>query len=407
MIYPAFVENEKFFSLDSSQSELDRTIRLAESLKKIHFLTNKHYHDFDTLILEYLNTGIEIFGMKIGIVSNIVKDDYIICNAISPDNSIHKNDIFALQDTYCREVFHSSKVLGFPHVGGLEEMKDHPVYQNMKLEAYISAPIFVSGELFGTLNFTSTTPRDNGFSEHERDLISLMADSIGAFLVLSQKEKDLSSANDRLKRLSGFVSHDLRGPLLTIRSFAELLKNGVDPAKLSKIADMILLSANKGAEMVETILESAAMGTGKIEMKMETVDFSELFLKRIDAYQSTSLNKEFSFQIDCDQELFVSIDPQRMEQVLNNLISNTVKYTPAKGKIIFVAKRSSDDGVTVTITNDLQESTKSANKKFDSTMSVGFGLEIVRDILLLHNSKLSIDFETGVYIVNFHLPKQR
>jgi GAF domain-containing protein len=182
--YPDFVDNETFFAMDDSHTGLELALRLSENLKKIHYLTIASYQNFDELILKYLNTGIEIFNMKIGIVSKIKDDRYLICNAMTPDGSLKKGDIFPLEGTYCWEVCISGEILGFPHVGIMDEMKDHPVYQNMKLESYLSAPIYLNDALYGTLNFTSTEPREFGFSEHEKDLIGLMANSIGSFLAL-------------------------------------------------------------------------------------------------------------------------------------------------------------------------------------------------------------------------------
>lgn len=175
MKYPEFVENEKFNSLHDNLSEVELLRKFSENLKVIHTLTTSHYTDFNQLIKEYLEAGVKIFGMDIGIVSNIQGQDYFVCDAVTPDNSLGEGDKFELEGTYCREVVKSLKVIGLPHVGSLEEMKSHPVYQNMKLESYISAPIFKEGKIFGTLNFSSTKIRDFGFSEQERDLISMMA----------------------------------------------------------------------------------------------------------------------------------------------------------------------------------------------------------------------------------------
>ena len=225
MNYPNFIENKVYFSNKNSSNNIEEVLVLSENLKKLHSLTTKSYTDFDELINDYLTEGKKIFSMEIGIVSNIIENDYIVCNAVSPDNSLKAGDIFPLEGTYCREVYKSQLALGFPHVGSMEKMKDHPVYENMKLEAYISAPIFVEKQMFGTLNFTSTKVREGGFSEHEKDLISMMANSIGRFLSMKDNEAKLISANNRLRKLVGFVSHDLRNPLGNIQSFISLLED--------------------------------------------------------------------------------------------------------------------------------------------------------------------------------------
>jgi signal transduction histidine kinase len=101
-------------------------------------------------------------------------------------------------------------------------MNCHPAYQNLKLEAYLSAPIFVERYLYGTLNFTSTESRANGFSRHKHDLIALMANSIGNYIMLRQKEEELVDLNKRIKRFVGYLAHDLRNPIGSIIGLAQM-----------------------------------------------------------------------------------------------------------------------------------------------------------------------------------------
>ncbi len=392
MNYPQFVDNQTYYSMDTSRTELQQLVGLSNNLKKIHLLTTSNFRDFDQLIQEYLKTGLEIFNMKIGIVSRIDENDYIICNAISPEDAIKKDDVFPLEDTYCREVFHSKAVLGFPHVGGMNEMKDHPVYQNMKLESYISAPIYSNGVLFGTLNFTSTIPRKYGFSEHERDLISLMANSIGSFLELNQKESELIAANDRLKRLVGYVAHDLRNPLSSIHGLASFVNRGDEQQRL-QISKYIQNSAENALEMVHTILETAAMGTGKIELKKTNADFSELISSVKGQFSDSIDEKNIRFELNCVQGLIVEIDPSRMEQVLTNLYSNAIKFTPDGGVISTTVSRSDLGMIDFMISNEMEEA-RTEKQIRDHEKSVGFGQDIVREILKLHDSELKI-LETG------------
>ncbi|MCW8988624.1 MAG: GAF domain-containing protein, partial [Gammaproteobacteria bacterium] len=204
MKYPEFIKSKIFYSLDKSKSETEQLAGLSENLKTLHQLSSRHFDSFEDLIASYLKAGIDIFQMETGIVSEIINDkDYIIKDVISPLDVLEAGSKFELEGTYCREVHKTKKVIGLPHVGEIEEMKGHPVYQNLKLEAYISAPIFVHDVLFGTLNFTSLAPRENGFSEHEHDLISLMANAIGNFILLQNKENSLLQLNERLKKLVG------------------------------------------------------------------------------------------------------------------------------------------------------------------------------------------------------------
>jgi GAF domain-containing protein len=399
MEYPSFEKTDTLNNLSDQHSKLDQILELSKNLKKLHLLTTSNYDDFDHLIREYLKIGTEIFNMKIGIVSKIEGDNYTLCNAISPDNSLNKGDVFELASTYCYEVFKTQQVLGFPNVGEMKEFKDHPVYINMKLESYISAPIFVKEKLFGTLNFSSTQAKDHNFSENDKDFISIMANSIGNFLELKQKEDDLKESNHRMKELIGYVAHDLRTPLGNIQSMVQLLAtDDVSPNEKTTFLEMIETTAQEALELVKTILEKAALGTGKIQLNLEINNLQEIILS--DASHSKKLanteNKELVFELD--NPIMVHIDSNRMNQVISNLISNAMKYSASNSEIKVQAK----------LKNGLVEfsvfNIKGSEEELTSQLSTGFGLEIVRDILKLHGTKLTLAETNKDYKVSFTLP---
>lgn len=400
MSYPEFVENTKYFLIDSSKTEAQQLMGLANNLKKIHQVTTKNFDDFDQLIHEYLLIGLEIFELKVGIVSKIHADEYVICDTISEDGAIKKGDVFSVEGTYCREVVKSNSVIGFPHVGNMPDMRDHPVYVNMNLESYISAPISVHGHLFGTFNFSSTEPRKHGFSEHERDLISMMAKSIGSFLELKQKEDQLKASNERMKNLVGYVAHDLRGNLGTISALSSYLDIN-EWEKAETIIDHISSYSEKGLEMVHTILETAAMGTGKIQARMTETDFSEQILKTCKHYQELSLKKSLKWSITCPQNFILELDRNRMDQVLENLLSNAVKFSPQNG-LISVLAREAGDRFEVVIKNSMDKP-EFGTPEFNINESVGFGQQIAREILQMHKSELVTNEDDGDYVVKFSL----
>ena len=386
---PAFVDNATYFSLDSGLTELEQATSLAENLKKIHVLTTTHFSEFDVLIHEYLQTGLDIFQMEIGIVSRIEGDAYHICDAISPGNTLSAGDIFPLKDTYCHEVCKSDEVIGFPHVGALEKMKSHPVYQNMRLESYISAPIYKENRLFGTLNFTSTQIRKNGFSEHERDLISLMANAIGSFLELKDKENDLIKSNTRLKELVGYVAHDIRGPMGNVVAFAGMLEF-LDDEEKDRMIREIAKSSDKALSMIYNILELAAMGTGKIQLNREAVDLAIEVQSAIEQMTLFARSNQVDF-ISHLESVTCEIDAERMSQVLTNLLTNAIKYTPSSQAVTVKVEALESGEARVSIENALDPSQSHEDvKAFSISDSVGFGLEIVREVLSLHDSSLRI-----------------
>ena len=400
MNYPQFVENNTYIAQDASRSEVDQLKAMLSNLTRVHLLSAANFDSFDNLIHEYLLAGIEVFGLETGIVSEITGDSYRICDVISPLDILEKNQVFELKDTYCSEVVRSGMILGFPEVGKLEYMSCHPVYQNLKLEAYLSAPILVEGQLFGTLNFTSTQVRLRGFSCHENDLIVLLANSIASFIVLRRKEEELVSLNQRIKRFVGFVAHDLRNPIGSILSLCQFgLRPSTSPERLFALMEKIQNSATTALEFVGAILENAALASGKLPVEIKPYNLQVLLTEAKESVLQFNEQAETKIKITADHEIMVGIDALRIKQCLMNLFINGLKYSPADGAILVVT-RLQNQKVFIDISNDIGRAQKIRPETYGS---VGFGLDIAREILTAHASNLVIDQSDSRYVASFSL----
>lgn len=154
----------------------------VSDLSSLHKAITKNYHNEIELFEEYLTIGNQIFNLETGIVSHIADDTYTILSFKSPLEALEIDMQLPLQDTYCREVYEANTTVSFPRIGTNKKMCTHPVYINMKLEAYLSAPIFVNGKLHGTINFTDRKHREGPFSDFEFKQIEIMAKTVGRFL---------------------------------------------------------------------------------------------------------------------------------------------------------------------------------------------------------------------------------
>ncbi|WP_394201636.1 GAF domain-containing sensor histidine kinase [Marinagarivorans algicola] len=407
MKYPAFIDDTTYLSMDASASETEQLRAMLNNLTRVHLLTASKFESFDDLIHEYITSGIEVFGLETGIVSEITGNSYRVCDVISPITLLAKGQTFELEDTYCREVIRHRQVLGFPNVGVLDYMSCHPVYQNLQLEAYLSAPIFVDEELFGTLNFTSTAIRSQGFSIHERNLIVLMADAIGAFILLRNKEDRLLALNEKMKRFVGYVAHDLRNPLGTIIGLAQMAcKHNTSTKRIQAIIHKILTPAETALEFVNTILENAALSTGKITLNQTTFAAHTLLNNACHAVAYLAEQTDTRLKLVAKPNIMVIGDEHRLQQVLINLLTNAIKYSPKHSSVILSAQPSTLDKNNITLSICNAFSTQTQMAPTDNHLiygSVGFGLDIAQEIIHAHYSALSINQEDGTYICQFDL----
>lgn len=386
MRYPEFVPDEQYFKLHKNLAPEQQLQGLADNIKHIHHLSTESFDSFSHLIDKYLQAGLEIFDMETGIVSHISDHSYKVDAIISPLDAIQTGDTFDLQDTYCREVIATHRVIGFPHVGEHEDMCLHPVYENLKLEAYLSSPIWVTDTLYGTLNFTSRQPRKHGFSEHERDLIAMMSNAIGNFLLLQSKEKDLKKSNEQLKLFIGYVSHDLRNPLGVIKNMSKMgHKHTEKNSRAQNILQRIESNADNALELVTSILDVAALGTGKITVNMAPCNLADVLQQSIAMAEPIAELQEQVFNNNVTEAVMVKADSDRLSQVFSNIINNACKYAPPKSTIDVCVSINSLTA-NISISNSIAD-------HFDSDAesllpSTGFGLQIVRELLSAHDSKL-------------------
>jgi signal transduction histidine kinase len=389
MQYPDFIDDKDFISMNSNASENEQLRAMLDNLTRVHLLTATKYNSFDELIHEYIQCGIDVFGLETGIVSHIDdKNIYHVMDVISPVEALVVGLEFPLADTYCTEVFKTEKVLGFPRVGDLDFMKCHPVYVQLKLEAYLSAPIYVDDKLYGTFNFTSINPRENGFSKHEHNLIELMANSIGNFILMRSKEDKLLYLNEKLKSFVGFVAHDLRSPIAGIIGLSRLLESQLgNEAMLKKMLPKITEIAEDTLELVGKILNTAALSTGKLTLNKQVINLQKLMDAANESVVDVANHRNVTLQWDIDSDTQVFCDSKMITQALINLIVNAIKYSPTGGTVNVNATKSGA-GCTIRIENIL-EATGQASTPLPSIYdSVGFGLDILETILEAHDSVL-------------------
>ncbi|MGJ8653399.1 MAG: GAF domain-containing protein [Opitutaceae bacterium] len=130
---------------------------------------------------QLLDEGVKRLDLPIGIVSHIYSGLYTIISINSEVTGFVAGAIFPLNNTYCRDVFESGQTKAITDIEGVPGMRLHPLYLNLPLEAYIGAPIFHNGSVWGTINFSSTQIHAP-FTSGNIALVESYAHAIGAWL---------------------------------------------------------------------------------------------------------------------------------------------------------------------------------------------------------------------------------
>ncbi len=159
-------------------------------IKELQIISNDHTMSLDTKLHNLLAVGTKILGLETGIASNIRGEQYSVLSVVTPGDSIPVNSLFALPDTYCADVVNAQSHIAY-HDINCEPGASHPCFAKYTLKSYLAAPVNVSGEFFGTVNFSSLTPRQEPFTSIEVDYLLLLATWIGNELERQQVMENL------------------------------------------------------------------------------------------------------------------------------------------------------------------------------------------------------------------------
>ncbi|AMX00608.1 cell wall metabolism sensor histidine kinase WalK [Rummeliibacillus sp. G93] len=205
------------------------------------------------------------------------------------------------------------------------------------------------------------------------------------------------------------VSHELRTPLTTMRSYLEALTEGAWQNK--EIAPHFLHVTQTETErmirLVTDLLQLSHMDSREYEINADIVDFNRFFNSIIDRFEmAKSKNVEF-IRLLPSVSYYVEIDTDKITQVIDNIISNALKYSPDGGNIRFGMK--ANDGIlTVMISDDGMGIPKdNVDRIFDrfyrvdrararSMGGTGLGLAISREMIVAHGGKIWAESEEGV-----------
>lgn len=134
---------------------------------------------------DLLDSGVRSFKMQVGIVSHIYQPFYKVIAISGGFGGLGAGAVIPLGETYCRDVFTSGKTFAMTEFEGEQGLRKHPLYLRVAIEAYLSAPIFHEGKVWGTVNFTSTEFH-RGFTATEVKRVEKYAASVGRWLAEMQ-----------------------------------------------------------------------------------------------------------------------------------------------------------------------------------------------------------------------------
>ncbi len=240
-----------------------------------------------------------------------------------------------------------------------------------------------------------------GFRYWERVLVERRLrqarDTLRDALDDAERARKRAEEADRVKtEMLGIAAHDLRNPMSSILGFADLIRSENESLENAKRhAGIIVNAAQRTLRLLTDLLESAALDTGRVELRLAMLDFSELVGEAIDRQRARANAKGQQIEFSGSHNALVRADSDRLHQILDNLLSNAIKFSP-KGSRIDVKVFNTEGEVRVEVRDAgpgfREEDQVLLFKRFQrlsarptaGESSTGLGLSIVRDLVLMH-----------------------
>ncbi len=234
-----------------------------------------------------------------------------------------------------------------------------------------------------------------------KDEIGQLAQSFNTMGEELKKQEDLRS---------GFVanvSHELRSPLTSIHGFAQGMLDGtIDQNDYQKYLGVIVGETRRLNKLIRELLDLSQIESGKFPLNLQTFDINVMISRVLITFEEKIDSKSLDIDVEYRQDkAFVLADPDRIEQVLINLLDNAVKFTPERGHIR-VWTHGAADKILIGISDDgpgipeedqpfIWERFYKVDKSHTGKKGTGLGLSIVKKIMDQHGERISVQSKLG------------
>ena len=294
------------------------------------------------------------------------------------------------------------------------------------VQSFVQVPVRADGAVLGIIQLATRTPRK--FKNEEVSLWETIGNHVGVAVQRAQlyeetkrQARELEKASKLQADFSAMIAHDLRSPLMNITGVTEVMLDGMfGPVTEEQKKWLLRVQANSHnlIDLVSDFLDLSKLESGYVNVSKQVVSVTDLVRKSIESFQVVAQNKKVTVAEAIDASLpSILADPQRLEQVLSNLISNAIKFTGDGGEVkvgadfakmrsIRVWVQDSGEGIPSNEIGELfQKYRQGGNANNSNHKGTGLGLVICKMIVEAHGGTIWAESEQGHgSIFSFSLP---
>ncbi|WP_321166725.1 PAS domain S-box protein [Halorubrum sp. SD683] len=368
------VENGEVTTLRGAVHDITERKQRERALHELYDVTSDPDLSFDEKVQALLRLGRRELGTEYGTLSSIHDDEYVFEFVDTDRETIQPGDVVPVSATNCELVASTRQTVV---IGDVErdapEETGRAGFTEWGISSYIGAPVFDTGDVYGTFCFYDTAARADRFTDWEETLVDLMSNWVTVELQRKRTTEQLRDQNEQLSQFASIVSHDLRNPLNVAKGRLELVREEDDGEHI----DAVRRSHERMQDLIDDLLALARVGEqmGELE-RVNPADVASDCWRTVATTEAT-LRTAISRSVRADES--------RFRQLFENLISNAIEHG---GEDVTVTVGELDDGFYVEDTGvGIPEENRDSvfEPSYSTTRNgTGFGLHIVNQVVKAH-----------------------
>jgi len=280
----------------------------------------------------------------------------------------------------------------------------------------IAAPIEAFGKTHGVLFVVSE--QDSWLDDDDVSFLALVSARLGLLLErgeLHRRQREIErqqAQTEARQEFLGVVSHELKTPVAVMRAYSELLLRRAERAGRTTEIDVLRRMGDQAERMlgmIEQLLDSRRLEDGLLALEVSHFDVSELVRRVAHEFELTTVSHRII--LDLPGRMVILADRRRIEEVLNNLLDNAVKYSPSGGTIrVRLARDQAEtprEAVTLTVSDDgpgvperdqervFDRFYQAPGRLHKGHAGLGLGLYISRELVRRHGGDMWLQSPAG------------
>jgi signal transduction histidine kinase len=235
----------------------------------------------------------------------------------------------------------------------------------------------------------------------EAEVAHLKTIELAAALENAGRQRQIAEDANRFKtRLLSVAAHDLRNPLHGINGYTELLLLHIpEDSPLRELVEPIQQGAHRMEQMLGALLESSVIEEGRLSLQLRRLDLADLARQVAEMNQQRARHKAQALLVDCEPGCIAEVDPDRMWQILDNIVINAIKFSPRQ-KRIWIGVARHDQCIRCSVRDEGPGLTQDDQRRLFRRLerlsaaptggeeTTGLGLSIVKQLVDLHGGRV-------------------